>query len=97
MSNNVRIVQLLCPQRHCIVASLYDPEENTSKTIMDFLDVQRTSLDPWCGICKSRNLQYEDRPTVFKTMEEAMPFVQAEQLKNLATMRHFQDAADKPN
>lgn len=33
--------------------------------------VHRGSMNPWCGICGSRDLFYEDAPTRFATMDEA--------------------------
>jgi hypothetical protein len=34
-------------------------------------------MNPWCGICHSRDLTYEDGRTRFRTIEEARPFLEA--------------------
>ena len=35
--------------------------------------IEGRGLDPWCGICKSRDFHYEDAKSIFKTIEEAYP------------------------
>ena len=40
-------------------------------------------INPWCGICGSRSLHYEDRVTIFKTMDEAFPVLMAEQQRQI--------------
>lgn len=78
----VRIIQCLCPNRHCILAVTY--ATNTGKCIPEFADTFRQSVDkliaqkqitPTCAICGSASTEftYEDAPTKFKTMEEARP------------------------
>jgi hypothetical protein len=70
----VRILQHLCQQRHCIMALAYeatdgqeDPAQVEKLRSME-ADFQ---IDPWCGVCRSRQLSFEDRPTAFQTMDEA--------------------------
>lgn len=84
---SVRIVQLLCPQRHCVLAVAYDTEHTTKEEAIEAIEHGRKAMkiDPWCGLCASRELTFDDQPTVFKTMETAMPSLMAEQIKNLAT------------
>jgi hypothetical protein len=86
--SKVRIVQILCPQRHAILATAYEsPDGAPIKDITDRLRYKADSLildgglNPWCGICQSRKWTYEDRPTQYTTMAEALP--------------HFQNLADK--
>jgi hypothetical protein len=77
----VRIVQLLCPKRHCIVATAYEsPDgemlpEMTVRLREGFEEMVQKGANPWCGICQSRDLRPEDQPTVFATMVEAWPFL----------------------
>ena len=75
----VHMIQVLCPKRHCILAIAYDPESTSPDDAMaglrahvDHLLAQR-AINPWCGICGSRQWAYEDRESIFKTMEEATP------------------------
>lgn len=74
----VRIVQCLCQQRHCLLALAY--ESLTGEADLDKSDMLRAKvveliarhvLNPWCGICRSRALWYEDKATVFTSMHEA--------------------------
>ncbi len=74
----VRIVQLLCPLRHCVVALAYQTSDGAEQPQMaarmmeGFAD---SGANPWCGLCHSRNLNPEDRPTMFATMEDAAPYL----------------------
>lgn len=43
------------------------------------------SINPWCGICYSRDFTYETRRTRFATIEEAAPEVFALQVSNAVT------------
>lgn len=82
----VRMIQLLCPSRHCIVAAAYESNsgEPDLATLSDFKgQVQKLGLNPWCGICGSRDLKYEDMATKFATMEEAKPHIECEECKNV--------------
>jgi hypothetical protein len=91
----VRIVQLLCPQRHCIMAMAYEsPDGQQIPEISErlreaFRDWVARGGNPWCGLCHSRKLEAEDRPTHFRSMQEAMPFLQAEEAKQALTREYF--------
>jgi hypothetical protein len=72
--SKIRIIQHLCPSRHCITALAYesptgeiDPQQVNRLKAME----QENQIDQWCGLCGSRELVYEDMPTIFKTMEES--------------------------
>ncbi|HTA46405.1 MAG TPA: hypothetical protein VK789_28375 [Bryobacteraceae bacterium] len=79
----VHIVQCLCPQRHCIIALAYEAPTDAdynfveiSKDAMKALvdeAVKEGRLNPWCGICHSREWHYEDGVTRFSTVAEAQP------------------------
>jgi hypothetical protein len=91
----VRIIQLLCPSRHCVVATAYEsPDgaeipEMTEDLRKRFTAFVLAGANPWCGICKSKNLTPEDRATGFTTMAEALPFLQEEERKQAATREFF--------
>jgi hypothetical protein len=56
------------------------------------------AVNPWCGICQSRDLHYEDGLTPFKSREEALPFVNEVQARNLLTREFISaDTAFKRN
>jgi thiol-disulfide isomerase/thioredoxin len=94
--SKVRIVQLLCPQRHCVLATAYEsPDGAELPEIGARLDGQfksltdRGEMNPWCGLCRSRNLHAEDRATRFETMTEAMPHLEELARQNAATREYF--------
>lgn len=48
--------------------------------------VEEKLLNPWCGLCHSKELKYEAAPTRFDTMNEAIPQMREQQAANLAAM-----------
>lgn len=84
----VYIAQLKCPGNHCVlaVAGEYENEEE-ARILAHRLDqefgalVARRVLKPECGLCKATELGVEVRPTRFATMQEAVPYLRAEEEK----------------
>lgn len=95
----IHIVQCLCPDRHCIMAVAYDDavtdgEEAQRKlqgVIKQAVDAGGV-INPWCGICQSRDFYYEDGVTRFRTMEEAMPALEQGQRDQLASRALINEA-----
>ncbi len=94
--SKVRIVQVLCPSRHCIVASAYEsPDGEPICEVTDSLRARVESMlatnamDPWCGICKSRSWSYDDQATAYSTMEEALPQLQKAADQQAITRAYF--------
>ena len=87
----VHIVQLLCESRHCLFGTVYEEGMCTNLQAVEFLkdQMRRLNANPWCGICGSHNLNFEDGVTKFDSMEEATPFIEAEQEKNAITRYLF--------
>lgn len=83
----VKIVQMLCPQRHCILAIAY--EENAGNFVQQCNEIediiQKTPLNRWCGICGSRDLKFEEGTTPWRTMAEALPYFKANEEACIAT------------
>ena len=80
--SKVRTVQVLYPQRHCILGAAYqspdgEPIPKTTEYLKLTVEeaIEEGRLNPWCGICQSRKWVYEDQPTIYATMEEAMPWL----------------------
>jgi hypothetical protein len=77
----IYIAQCLCPSRHCIMAVAFDALHVTPEAGADLLRmtvedyIRRKVINPWCGLCHSRDFRYEAQPTRFETMEQAMPHV----------------------
>jgi len=91
----VHLIQHLCPARHCIMAVAYQPDEHTHEQALERLRGMEASLkvNPWCGICGSTELRFEDSETIYTTLAEATPALAQAQLANLEAMRYF---ADRP-
>lgn len=85
----VHLIQILCPNRHTMVAAPYDPGKQSAQEALDMLKeaFRQSGLNPWCGLCQSRELCYEDAATIFKSIEEAMPALRAMEQLNLSTRR----------
>lgn len=90
----VWVVQLLCPDRHAIMGAAYEREdesklENISEGIKASL--KENGLLWECGICKhtdpakSVDLHFEEGPTRFATMDEAMPHLRKIEEDNVAS------------
>ena len=92
--SKVRIVRLLCPKRHAIMGAAYVSEhgaelpEKADSLREVFAVAVKLGMNPWCGLCYSRDLRVEDNPTIFATMEEAMPFLK-ESERHYAKTREF--------
>jgi hypothetical protein len=91
----VRIVQLLCPSRHCLVAAAYtSPDglaiDHARTLLMEWFSALRTAgAGEKCGICGSGDFTFEDAPTVFATMEEAEPYLRHCEAQNAAVRQFF--------
>lgn len=94
----LHIVQHLCPKRHCIMAAAYVEGDQTFDEIVGRIDAMEKEVKclPWCGICGSADLQFEDSETPFDTLEEAADWLKTTQAANLAAMRAF-SKGPKPN
>lgn len=94
----IHIVQCLCPDRHCVIAVAYDDAETSGEEAQRQLQallknaVDQRVINPWCGICQSRDFYYEDGVTRFRTMEEAMPALEQGQRDQLASRALINEA-----
>lgn len=91
----IHLIQYLCPSRHCIAGIAYNPtdlpEEDAMAGFRQLVDeaVARHELNPWCGLCGSHELKYEDAITTFRTLEEARPVIEQLQAEQMATRKLF--------
>lgn len=96
-SKMIRLVQCLCPARHCLMAVAYEPEDEgcTPTQAMDALRmvfekaVRENIFNPWCGLCGSRELKYEDAISIYKTMDEARPALEQMEREQAFTRQAF--------
>lgn len=83
------LAQLLCPQRHCILALAYDIEDTKPAEIEARFSMILTStmnlMNPWCGICGSRKLHVEHGKLATDDWDEATAILREAEQKNLAT------------
>jgi hypothetical protein len=80
----VRIVQLLCPERHCLLAVAYEEGVGSFVEARDALQamVSKGPFNNWCALCGSRDLHFEEGVTKFQTLEEAGPSLGATMAEN---------------
>jgi hypothetical protein len=89
--HRVWIVQCLCPSRHAILALAVEVKvgiTSPQKAIEDLRDmatglIRHGEINPWCGICHSREWTYEAAPTRFATIEEAKPHLEELERRNI--------------
>lgn len=89
----LHIVQVLCPDRHCIFAFAYEPDgkeitdEKMIQSAMNTIDRMANAgeINRWCGLCGSRDLKAEAAVTRFNTLDEAMPHLKEEEAKQMLT------------
>lgn len=93
----VYIIQCLCgPSRHCILGLAADDKlSDIAKVEADFQavidDLKATNgINPWCGICGSRDWHLERARSIFQTIEEATPHIKQIEQENLAARDFFQ-------
>jgi hypothetical protein len=86
---SIRMIQLLCPERHCIVAALHDDAIDAGQKHVDQLEAMffgsNSQLQRRCGICGSEQLVYEDRITEFPTIETAYCAMNSEMIRQMAS------------
>jgi hypothetical protein len=92
----IHLIQCLCPKRHAIFGLAYNPEnmkpEDAMSGLRDLLQIaiEKGIINPWCGLCRSREWKYEDAETPYRTMEEAAPHLHDAEQKQRAA-RLFMD------
>lgn len=84
----IRLVQLLCSNRHCIIAAAYETASPLSKSAEEVRKMIRDrinelKINPWCEICGSSHWHFEDGATKFQNMGEALPVLRAAELENM--------------
>jgi hypothetical protein len=84
MKPGVYIAQLLCPARHSMLAAAdFCRDRARVHRLAGQVDrkfrelTAEDKLNPWCGLCRSRDLRIETARTRFDTMAEALPHLEA--------------------
>ena len=95
------IAQLLCPARHAICALLYDIDQTPAADIeTHLLSVVRErvlGIDPWCGLCGSRELHVEHSKLPTDDWTEATLVARLIEAENLATRERFHERKRSTN
>jgi hypothetical protein len=47
--------------------------------------IKTKAINPWCRLCMSRDWRYEDAATIFTTIEEARPWLEASEKAQAAS------------
>lgn len=90
----IYLAQLLCPQRHCIFATVLEyqdnavPDPNANKQALDKLAndlFTYCGVNRRCGICGATVLNWEQARTKFKNKEEALEAMKPGQDEQLVT------------
>ena len=87
----VKLVQLLCPKRHCIMGVAYLDGKDTFVGVCNRIEdiIREGPLNRWCGICGSRDLKFKETTTPWKTIPEAYPHLKAAEADQIATRYHL--------
>jgi hypothetical protein len=98
----IHILQLLCPQRHCFVAVVWDDTTMSEPSAHEELGkATRVALGDRgaaalvCALCGSTQFHPDDGITRWKTMAEAAPFVKACEAAQLLTRELLTRTADR--
>jgi hypothetical protein len=89
------IAQILCPERHCILASAFDDKQRSRRQVMAQLVVAveqmvaNGTIDRECVICGSAAWRVESGRTNYATMDAARPELERLERENDATRRFF--------
>lgn len=85
----IYITQLLCPQRHCVIAAAWDDSASNANEVeaqlmREFHDmVNAAKCNPYCGLCRSEVLHCESRVTSWSTMAEALPHLRKSEIEQM--------------
>lgn len=97
----VWIAQCLCPQRHAILATAGEADDEANAevairaplraTIGDLIELGQ--LNPWCGLCnaKADTWKYELTRSRFRTMEEGEPELRKAEAEQMVMAAVFGD------
>ena len=106
-TTHVWMTQCLCPQRHCILATMGEAagraaaretiEEPLRARVADLLATRE--LNPWCGLCGARSTtwRYELARTRWRTMAEAMPEAKRLEAENAVARALLGNRPERPN
>lgn len=99
----IHIIQCLCPSRHCIFGVAYDPADMEHDVAMATFQqqveqwIEKKEINPWCGICGSRDWKYEMARTKYTTMQEAATELAKEEAKQMESRRYIDQLRGQRN
>ena len=76
---NLWLIQYLCPSRHAIAAAPYNRDLETEAAIEGTLlaMLYQGGINPWCGLCGSRELHFEHGQLAFTDWDTAIAALKA--------------------
>lgn len=88
---SVHITQYLCENRHCIMAATWEEGGGNRQGVEAAIlaKLSEVKANPWCGLCGSTKLHFEDGVSVFGSLKDAMPEMKACEAEQQITARQF--------
>lgn len=99
----VKLIQVLCPERHCIIAIAYDDtDKDDAAALLDFQGkfhflVDSGAMNPWCALCGSKDLKFDVGTTGFANLAEAEPILLAHQAAQMQSQMAILAARERRN
>jgi hypothetical protein len=90
----VYLAQLKCPDNHCVLAAAREFETPEEAQVLGTLLMERfgvlvaaKQMNYECVLCHSMQLHVDIQPTVYRSLEEALPHLRAEEERQALTAR----------
>ena len=95
----IRMIEKVCPNGHLIYGAGYDPAHHNVEFIKKQMQAAADAfhVDPWCLICKSRDLEWNDWETEFETIPDAQPYVQKRIAEEIRQRDEFLEKQEWPD
>lgn len=86
-AERIWLMEYRCPDAHTILAVGYRRSKHTPVNVKRHLrdKMKEMKLNPWCGLCGSRELKLLDRPTRYRDWDQFMTAGKQEEAKNILT------------
>jgi hypothetical protein len=99
MPEELWLVQLLCPQRHCLCAAPYFRPTQSAEEIEAALreEMTRQHFNPWCGICGSRDIQFEHGRLAEQDWDKAYAALRLGEIDQLLTRLQIERVRGETN
>lgn len=76
-SVQIRMVECLCPKKHFLTGLAYAGPHDPVSIDKLKVEMKKAGITEWCAACGTVTATYEDHPTLFQTMQEAIEYQKA--------------------